>query len=59
MFSKLNIEMENTVPIKLPKEKLDLITFFYTYSMFVSTDAEMFFYYAIYTKKFDFCKSFA
>ena len=57
VFSKLNIEMENTVPIKLPKEKLDLITFFYTYSMFVSTDAEMFFYYAIYTKKFDFCKS--
>lgn len=57
VFSKLNIEMENTVPVKLPKDKLDLITFFYTYSLFVSTDAEMFFYYAIYTKKFDFCKS--
>jgi hypothetical protein len=36
---------------------MHLINFFYVYSLFVSTDAEMFFYYCIYYKKFDFCQN--
>ena len=36
---------------------MHLINFFYVYSLFVSTYAEMFFYYCIYYKKFDFCQN--
>ena len=56
VYSKLNISLENNIKIKISKEKLDYINFFYIYTMFVSCDAEMFFYYCIYTKKFDFCE---
>ena len=57
IFSKMNISIDEHIQIKIPKTKLDLINFFYTYTLFVSTDAEMFFYYSIYTNKFDFCKT--
>lgn len=56
VFSKLNIGIDKTMSIKVPKDKIHLINFFYIYSLFVSTDAEMFFYYAVYMKKFNFCK---
>ena len=57
VFSKMNISINELIQIKIPKTKIDLINFFYAYTLFVSTDAEMFFYYSIYTKKFDFCKT--
>ena len=57
IFSKMNISINEHIQIRIPKTKIDLINFFYTYTLFVSTDAEMFFYYSIYTNKFDFCKT--
>ena len=57
VYSKLNISIDKVFKIKIPKNKMHLINFFYVYSLFVSTDAEMFFYYCIYYKKFDFCQN--
>ena len=56
-FAKVNCCLDETIKIKILKEQLDLINFFYTYTLFVSTDAEMFFYYGIYKQKFEFCRS--
>ena len=56
VYSKINFSINKVIKIKIPKDKIHLINFFYVYSLFVSTDAELFFYYAIYNKKFDFCE---
>ncbi len=43
IFTKLNVDMmNNVVELKVKKDQIALIDFFYTYSLFVSTDAEMF-----------------
>jgi ERCC4-related helicase/dsRNA-specific ribonuclease len=53
-FSKVNVKIEGIQTIRIPKSKLKLIDFFYTYILYFSTDAETFFYHNLYSKKFEF-----
>ena len=53
-FAKCNINLKEIIKIKISKDEIDLINFFYVYSLFLSTDAELFFYYCLYTGKLDF-----
>jgi ERCC4-related helicase/dsRNA-specific ribonuclease len=56
MFTKINISMDEYQSIKYSSKDAHLINFFYSYLLFTSTDAELLFYYSIYTKKFDFAE---
>lgn len=56
IFTKLNVLVDRYQPIKIYKKDLPYINFLYSYLLFSSTDAELFFYYSIYTKKFDFAE---
>ena len=53
-FAKANINLGEIIKIKISKEEIDLINFFYVYSLFLSTDAELFFYYCLYREKLKF-----
>ena len=53
-FAKANINLGEIIKIKISKEEMDLINFFYVYSLFLSTDAELFFYYCLYREKLKF-----
>lgn len=53
-FAKCNINLKEIIKVKISKDEIDLINFFYVYSLFLSTDAELFFYYCLYTGKLDF-----
>ena len=53
-FAKANINLTEIIKVKISKEEMDLINFFYVYSLFLSTDAELFFYYCLYTNKLNF-----
>ena len=53
-FAKANINLSEIIKIKITKEEMDLINFFYVYSLFLSTDAELFFYYCLYRGKINF-----
>ena len=57
-FAKANINLEKKINLKITKEEIDLINFFYVYTLFLSTDAELFFYYCLYKEKFKFGKLF-
>jgi ERCC4-related helicase/dsRNA-specific ribonuclease len=57
-FSKINVTINDIQKITIPKSKLIFIDFFYTYILYFSTDAEAFFYYNIYNKKYEFCDLF-
>ena len=57
-FAKANINLEKKINLKISKEEMDLINFFYVYTLFLSTDAELFFYYCLYKEKFKFGKLF-
>ena len=46
----------DAIKIKLTEEEIDLINFFYVYSLFLSTDAELFFYFCLYKNKINFGK---
>ena len=50
-FAKANINLSEIIKIKITEEEMDLINFFYIYSLFLSTDAELFFYFCLYTNK--------
>ena len=56
-FAKANINLGEIIKVNISKEEMDLINFFYVYSLFLSTDAELYFYYCLYTGKFNFGKS--
>ena len=56
-FAKANINLTEIIKVKISKEEMDLINFFYVYSLFLSTDAELFFYYCLYTQKLNFGKN--
>ena len=53
-FAKANINLGEIIKITISKEEMDLINFFYVYSLFLSTDAELFFYYCLYREKLNF-----
>ena len=53
-FAKANINLGEIIKIKISKDDMDLINFFYVYSLFLSTDAELFFYYCLYREKLNF-----
>ena len=53
-FAKANINLGEIIKIKISKEEMNLINFFYVYSLFLSTDAELYFYYCLYREKFKF-----
>ena len=53
-FAKANINLGEIIKIKISREEKDLINFFYVYSLFLSTDAELYFYYCLYREKFKF-----
>ena len=53
-FVKANINLEEIIKINISKEDMDLINFFYVYCLFLSTDAELFFYYCLYKEKLKF-----
>ena len=53
-FAKANINLGEIIKLKISKEDMDLINFFYVYSLFLSTDAELYFYYCLYTEKLNF-----
>ena len=55
-FAKTNINLGDAIKIKLTEEEIDLINFFYVYSLFLSTDAELFFYFCLYKNKINFGK---
>ena len=50
-FAKANINLTKIIKIKISEKDMDLINFFYIYSLFLSTDAELFFYFCLYTNK--------
>jgi ERCC4-related helicase/dsRNA-specific ribonuclease len=54
LFTKINVTMNHYQEIKVKQEDLPLVNFLYTYLLFTSTDAELFFYYSVFTNKFDF-----
>jgi len=56
-FAKANINLTEIIRVKISKEEMDYINFFYVYSLFLSTDAELFFYYCLYTQKLNFGKN--
>ena len=56
-FAKANINLTEIIKVKISKEEMDYINFFYVYSLFLSTDAELFFYYCLYTQKLNFGKT--
>ena len=56
-FAKANINLTEIIKIKISKEEMDLINFFYIYNLFLSTDAELYFYYCLYTNKLNFGKN--
>ena len=53
-FAKANINLGEIIRFKISKEEMDFINFFYIYSLFLSTDAELFFYYSLYKEKLNF-----
>ena len=53
-FAKCNINLGEIIKIKISNEEMNYINFFYVYSLFLSTDAELFFYYCLYREKLDF-----
>ena len=55
-FAKANINLSEIIKVKITEEEMDLINFFYIYSLFLSTDAELFFYFCLYKNKLNFGK---
>ena len=55
-FAKVNINLGEVIKVKISEEEIDLINFFYVYSLFLSTDAELFFYFCLYKNKINFGK---
>ena len=55
-FAKVNINLGDAIKVKITEEEKDLINFFYIYSLFLSTDAELFFYFCLYQNKINFGK---
>ena len=55
-FAKVNINLGDAIKVKINEEEKDLINFFYIYSLFLSTDAELFFYFCLYQNKINFGK---
>ena len=53
-FAKANINLGEIIKLKISKEDMELINFFYVYSLFLSTDAELYFYYCLYSEKLNF-----
>ena len=56
-FAKANINLGEIIKVKISKEEMELINFFYVYSLFLSTDSELFFYYSLYKEKLNFGKT--
>ncbi|MCQ2816608.1 MAG: DEAD/DEAH box helicase [archaeon] len=56
VYSRLTISLDESIMIKVPKNKIDLLSFFYAYSLFVATDSELYFYYLVCMDKLDFAK---
>lgn len=54
LFTKINVTMNHYQEIKVKQEDVPLVNFLYTYLLFTSTDAELFFYYSLFSNKFDF-----
>ena len=55
-FAKANINLSEIIKVKISEEEMDYINFFYVYSLFLSTDAELFFYFCLYKNKLNFGK---
>jgi len=53
-YSKMNFRINAIQPIKINLQQKNLIDFYYIYSLFFSTDAEIAFYYLILQEKFNF-----
>ena len=53
-FAKANINLSEIIKVKISEEEMDYINFFYVYSLFLSTDAELFFYFCLYKNKINF-----
>ncbi len=53
-FSKMNFQISGIQQIKLNNTQKNLVEFYYVYSMFFSTDAEIAFYYMLLQNKFSF-----
>ena len=53
-FAKANINLSKIIKVKINEDERDLINFFYVYSLFLSTDAELFFYFCLYKNKLNF-----
>ena len=54
VFTKINLSITNCITLKIKREQIDLVNFFYSYILFFSTDSELLFYYSIFCEKFDF-----